>query len=99
MMAGPDEDKGLVTQHISKQLESWCQEAHSAFLASRNLHYWRLTVIGLQLPVVLVTSETPGGDVLGPKEIEMTLNFRQDLFALLESHYDQHRQPNPEASG
>ena len=88
-MAGPERDKGLVTQHISKQLESWCQEAHSAFLAAHNLDYWSLTVIGLPPPVVIVASETPGGDVLGPKEIEVTENFRDDLRSLLESHYGQ----------
>ena len=86
-MAGPDHDKGLVTQHISKQLESWCDEAHSAFLSAHNLDYWSLTVIGLSLPVVIVSSETPGGDVLGPKELDVTLNFRDDLRSLLESHY------------
>ena len=82
-----------MTQLISKQLKRWCEEAHSAFLTAHNLDYWHLTVVGLPLPVVVVSSETPGGDMLEPKEIEVTLNFRSDLRFLLESHY--RKQHNP----
>ena len=88
-MAGTEQDNGLVTQHISKQLGSWCEAAHSAFLASHNLSYWPLTVIGLQVPAVSVTSESPSGDVLGPTEIALTLSLQEDLRSLLESHYQQ----------
>lgn len=82
--------RGLVTQHISKQLERWCEAAHSEFLASHSLDYWRLTVIGLLAPVILVTSETPGGDLRGPNEIEVTPNFQVDLRSLLDAHYVEH---------
>lgn len=97
-MVGPEQDKGLVTQRISQRLESWCEAAHSAFLASHNLAYWQLTVIGLQVPAVSVTSEAPSGDVVGPTEVALTLSFEEDLRTFLESHYQQlNATPEPPA--
>jgi hypothetical protein len=90
-----DQDRGLVTQHVSKHLERWCEEVHLAFLAAQNLNYWYLSVIGLERQVVAVTSEAPSGDVLGPKQIQVTLGFREDLRALLDSHCRQHHHSIP----
>lgn len=89
------QDSGLVTHYISKQLENWCEVAHQEFLSDHKLAFWQIRVMGLQAPVVSVTSEAPSGDVLGPKEMEITLDFQRDLRALLESHYQQQSSADP----
>ena len=55
---GMDQDRGLVTQRISKKLRDWCDAAHTAFLASHNLDYWHFTVVGVNLIRFLNTNDT-----------------------------------------
>ena len=83
--------RGLATQHISKELQTWCEAAHTAFLANHNLDYWHITVVGFGLRAVSVTSEAPSGDIFGPKKMEVTTRFGQEFRSLLESHYRQYK--------
>jgi hypothetical protein len=45
-----DSDNGLVTVHLSREIQEVCEKVHSEFLRKHRLKYWILSVVGPTAP-------------------------------------------------